>query len=283
MLKGVLAVIAAVSLFAVIDAVGKLLSEHLSVLQIVWARYAFALPLLPLAVPLRAWTGLLRVRRPWLQAGRALLPMLASFSVVLGLALMPLAEVTALTFAAPFLVVALSAPLLREPVSIHDWAGVALGFLGILVIVRPGAGAFAWAALFPLGCAFFFALFQITTRIVGRDDDPGLTLAWTIGVGLAATTPLLPLDWRPASALDWALMAVSGLAFVGSQYLLIKAFAAAPAAVLTPFTYSQIAPAVLLGLLLFGAVPDLPAVLGTAIVIAAGLYILHRRLATSAR
>lgn len=282
LLKGVAAVIAAVTLFAVIDALGKLLAERLSLPQIVWSRYAFALPLILAMTRPRAWPGLLRVRRPWLQAGRALLPMLASFSVVAGLALLPLAEVTALTFASPFLVVALSAPLLREPVSRHDWIGVAVGFLGIVVIVRPGTGALAWAALLPLGCAFFFALFQIATRIVGREDEPHVTLAWTIIVGLLVTTPLLLVEWRPVAAGDWALMALSGIAFALSQQLLIRAFAAAPAAVLTPFTYTQIVPAVLLGLVLFGAVPDLWAALGTATVIGAGLYILHRRLTAPA-
>ena len=101
------------------------------------------------------------------------MPVLASFAVVAGLALLPLAEVTALTFASPLLVVALSAPMLGERTSLHDWLGVIAGFLGILIIVRPGAGAIAWAALLPLACAAFFALFQLTTRLVGRSDHPG--------------------------------------------------------------------------------------------------------------
>jgi drug/metabolite transporter (DMT)-like permease len=205
------------------------------------------------------------------------MPMLASFSVVVGLGLLPLAEVTALTFASPFLVVALAGPLLRERTTLHDWIGVVLGFVGILVIIRPGSGAIAWAALFPLGCAFFFALFQLATRFVGRSDGPIATLAWTIAVGLVVTTPLLLLDWRPVDGAAWAVMAVSGLSFGAAQYLLIRAFRLAPAALLTPFTYAQIVPAVILGYLLFGAIPDMVAIAGTAIVIAAGLYVLNRR------
>lgn len=276
-IKGVGLLVAAVTLFAVLDAAGKLLADSQSVFQIVWARYAFALPVLVLTTPAHAWPVLFRVRHPLLQVGRGLLPMLASFAVVLGLALLPLAEVTALTFAAPFVVVALSGPILRERTGIHDWIGVVLGFIGILVIIRPGTGAIAWAALFPLGCAFFFALFQLTTRLVGRSDEPTATLAWTIATGLVVTTPLLLADWRPVSAFAWGAMAVSGLSFGASQFLLIHAFRAAPAAVLTPFTYSQIVPATLLGYLLFGAVPDALTLLGTAIVIVAGIYVLRRR------
>jgi drug/metabolite transporter (DMT)-like permease len=280
-LTGVGLVVAAVTLFAVLDAAGKLLAEAHSVVQIVWARYAFAVPVLLAIVPAAAWPTLLRVRRPALQAGRALMPMLASFAVVVGLRFLPLAEVTALTFASPLVVVTLAGPLLRERSSVHDWVGVVLGFLGILVIVRPGGSAVAWAAVFPLACAVCFALFQLATRLVGRHDEPTATLAWTIGVGLAVTTPLLLVDWRPVTWTAWGLMAVSGLSFGGAQLLLIRAFRLAPAAVLTPFTYAQIVPAVLLGLVLFGAVPDLWAAIGTGILIAAGIYVVRRRVGTA--
>ncbi len=268
---------AGVTLFAVMDAMSKALAETQSVGQIVWARYAFAVPVILATTPRAAWPTLLRVASPWLQIGRGLMPVLASFAVVAGLALLPLAEVTALTFASPLLVVALSAPILGERTSLHDWLGVIAGFVGILVIVRPGAGAIAWAALFPLTCAACFALFQVTTRLVGRSDQPAATLAWTILVGLLVTTPLLALDWRPLTPAGWALMAASGMCFGVAQFCLTRAFREAPAALLAPFTYTQIAPAVILGFLLFGAVPDVWAGLGTAIVIGAGLYVLHRR------
>ena len=276
-LLGVILVMAGVTLFAVVDAAGKVLSEQHSVVQIVWARYAFAVPVLLATTPRSLWRTLFRVQQPLVQAGRGLMPVLASFAVVMGLKLLPLAEVTALTFASPLVVVALAGPLLRERSSIHDWIGVIVGFIGILVIVRPGGDAVAWAAVFPLACAFCFALFQLATRLVGRHDQPTATLAWTIAVGLVVTTPLLLVDWRPVAAAEWALMVLSGLAFGGAQLLLIRAFRLAPAAVLTPFTYAQIIPAVLLGLVLFGAVPGIWAVVGTAILIAAGIYVVRRR------
>jgi drug/metabolite transporter (DMT)-like permease len=269
--------VAAVGLFAVMDAMSKVLAETQSVVQIVWARYAFAVPVVLGTTPRAAWSNLFQVSSPLLQAVRGLMPVLASFAVVAGLALLPLAEVTALTFASPLLVVAFSAPLLGERTTLHDWLGVVLGFVGILIIVRPGSDAFAWAALLPLGCAASFALFQLTSRLVGRSDHPAATLAWTILVGLVVTTPLLVLDWRTLSVPATLLMLASGLCFGASQYCLARAFRLAPAALLAPFTYTQIVPAVLLGILLFGAVPDFWAALGTLIVIGAGLYVLRRR------
>ncbi|MFO1068295.1 MAG: DMT family transporter [Geminicoccaceae bacterium] len=276
-LKGVALIVAGVSLFAGLDAAGKALAEQLSVVQVVWSRYAFAVPVVLLTTPPAMWRRLFSVQRPLVQAVRGLLPVIASFSIVAGLGLLPLAEITALTFASPFLVVALSAPLLRERTSIHDWIGVVLGFIGILVIVRPGLNALAWAAIFPLGCAFAFALFQLATRFVGRSDSPTATFAWTIAVGLAVTTPLLLVEWRPVTPWLLFLMAVSGLCFGFAQYLLIRAFAIAPVALLTPFSYSQIVPAVIFGYIFWGSVPDLWTILGGGIVIAAGLYVLRWR------
>lgn len=276
-LAGIGLVVLGVTLFAVMDACSKALAETQSLLQIVWARYAFAVPVILATTPRAIWPVLFRVASPALQAFRGLLPMAASFAVVAGLALLPLAEVTALTFASPLVVVALSGPMLGERTSLHDWLGVLVGFAGILVIVRPGAGAIAWAALLPLACAVCFALFQLTTRLVGRSDHPAATLAWTIAVGLVVTTPLLLLDWRPVGARAWAVMIFSGLCFGAAQYCLARAYLSAPAVLLAPFTYTQIAPAAVLGLLLFGTVPDLWAAVGTAVVIGAGLYVLHRR------
>lgn len=276
-LAGIGLVVLGVTLFAVMDACSKALAETQSLLQIVWARYAFAVPVILVTTPRAIWPVLFRVASPALQAFRGLLPMAASFAVVAGLALLPLAEVTALTFASPLVVVALSGPMLGERTSPHDWLGVLVGFAGILVIVRPSAGAIAWAALLPLACAVCFALFQLTTRLVARSDHPAATLAWTIAVGLVVTTPLLLLDWRPVGARAWAVMIFSGLCFGAAQFCLARAYLSAPAALLAPFTYTQIAPAVVLGFVLFGTVPDLWAAVGTAVVIGAGLYVLHRR------
>ncbi len=268
-----------VTLFGIMDGLAKLLAGDYAVVQIVWARYAFAVPVILAVARPSAWPGLLRCERPSLQALRAMMPVLANVTVILGVSLMPLADATAISFASPLLVVALSAPLLGERVSVHSWAGVACGFAGVLIIARPGAGTIAWAAVFPLATAFIFALYQILTRLVSRGDDPVVTLAWTVAVGLVLATPLLPFHWHPVRATDWPLLVLSGLLFGGGQFLLIRAFAMAQAAVLAPFTYAQIIAAVVFGALVFGDFPDFWTAIGTTVVILAGVYVIRRQAA----
>ncbi len=277
-LRGISLLISGVTLFGAMDGLGKLLVGEYPVVQVIWARYAFAVPVVLMMTTPRAWPKLLRCERPWLQAGRGLLPLHASATVVVGLAFMPLADATAITFASPLFVVILSIPLLRERISVHSWIGVGCGFGGILVIVRPGAGTIAAAALLPLGTALFFALYQVLTRLVSRRDEPIVTLAWTISIGLLTTTPALAFLWQqPASGEDWALMGLSGVLFGLGQFLLIRAFSIVPASVLAPFTYAQIVAAVVFGVLVFGDVPDRWAFLGTTLVILSGIYLLRRQ------
>lgn len=278
--RAILLLASGVVLFGVMDGLGKLLAGDYAVVQVVWARYAFAVPVLLAVARPAAWPGLLRCDRPYLQAGRALLPLLASVTVILGLTSMPLADFTAISFASPLLVVALSAPLLKERMSAEGWIALACGFLGVLVIVRPGPGAIAWAAFFPLATAFLFALYQVLTRLVSQGDDPLVTLAWTIMVGLVLTSLLLPIRWQPVAGGDWALLALSGVLFGLGQLLLIRAFALARAAVLAPFTYTQIIAAIAFGIAVFGDVPDAWTVAGTLLVTLSGVHLLRRRTAT---
>lgn len=259
------------------DGFGKLLAENYSVIQIVWARYAFAIPIVLLMANRGTWQAALRFDRPWLQLLRGVLPLVASMSVIVGLTLMPLADFTAISFASPLLVVALAAPVLKERISVHSWIGVLCGFLGILIIVRPGVGVIAWAALFPLATAFLFALYQLLTRLVSRVSDPLVSLGWIIFVGFALTTPMLPFAWQEVTGRGWALLVLTGLLFGMGHFLVIRAFSIAPAAVLTPFTYVQIVAAIAFGIAVFGEVPDLWAMAGTALIIASGLYVLRRQ------
>lgn len=275
--RAVLMLVTGVILFAVMDGLSKLLTGTYPILQLVWARYAFAVPVVLAATRPTAWPGPLRCERPMLQIGRSLLPVVANTTAVAGLARMPLADATAISFISPLLVVALAVPLLGERVAVRSWIGVAFGFMGTLIIIRPGAGAFASAAVFPLTTAFVFALYQVLTRLVGRNDRPVVTLAWTILVGLVATSIPLASFWQPVHWSDWWVLALSGVLFGFGQFLLIGAFATAPAALLAPFSYVQILAAVLFGMAVFGEVPDLWTVTGAGVVVLAGVYALRRQ------
>jgi drug/metabolite transporter (DMT)-like permease len=275
--RAIALLILGVTLFGVMDGLGKFLGRGYPVVEVIWARYAFALPVALAVMSPRAWSALLRCERPWLQAARALLPLLANVTVIIGLSFMPLADATAITFASPLFVVILSMPILGEHISVNTWIGVMSGLVGVLVIVRPGAGTIELAALLPLGTALFFAVYQVLTRLVSRLDDPNVTLAWTIGIGLFATTPPLALSWRPVATQDWLLMAMSGLLFGFGQFLLILAFSIAPASILAPFTYAQIVAATAFGVLVFDDVPDRWTLIGTAVVILSGIYVLRHQ------
>jgi drug/metabolite transporter (DMT)-like permease len=278
-MRAVLLLASGVTLFGIMDGLGKLLAGDYSVVQVVWARYAFALPVILGATSPGAWSGLLKCERPWMQAARAMLPLLASVTVILGLTQMPLADFTAISFVSPFLVVALSASLLGERISAHRWIAVACGFLGLLIVVRPGRGAMTWAAIFPLGTAFLFALYQVLTRIVSRQDNAITTLAWTVAIGLVLTTLTLPFHWRLITGSDWLLFGLSGLLFGFGQFLLIRAFSMADAGVLAPFTYVQIVAAIVFGAMVFGDLPDTWTLTGTSLIIVSGLYVLRRQAA----
>jgi drug/metabolite transporter (DMT)-like permease len=232
----ILLLVAGVSLFGVMDGLGKFLAADFPLPQLIWARSAFAIPIILATTAPGGWLTLLRCERPLLQAARGVLPLLASTTVLVGLRFLDLADATAITFAAPLFVVVLSAPILRERVGTTAWIGVGLGFLGVLLVARPGASTIAWAALLPLATAFLFGLYQVLTRLASRSDPPATTLAWTIVTGFVLTTPLLPWGWTNGSLTSWLLLILSGLLFGAGQLLLIRAFAAAPAAILTPLT-----------------------------------------------
>jgi drug/metabolite transporter (DMT)-like permease len=274
-LRAIALMVLAVSAFSVMDGIGKVLSADHDALQIVWARYVFALPVVLLVADPRRLRGMRRGPMR-LQLARGVLPVIAGLSIVLSLRTVPLADATAISFAAPLLVTALSIPLLGETVGWHRWAAVVVGFAGVVVIARPGAGAFQWAALLPLGTAFAFAIYQILTKQLTATADPRATFVFTMGIGFAIVTVAQPFVWQPPSAQAWGLMAISGLLYGGSHYAIIRSFEGAQASTLAPFIYAQIIGAVIFGYAVFGDIPDALTLIGTAIIVASGLYVVHR-------
>ena len=155
--------------------------------------------------------------------------------MVLGVRYLPLADATAILFAAPFLIVALSMPLLGERVRPASWIGVAVGFVAVLIVARPGFGELSKYTVFPALAAVFYAFLQLITRRLGAlGEKPTTTLAWTLLVGGVASTPVAILNWAPVSATAWFYMVALGTVFGVSQLILIRAFTYAPAGVLAP-------------------------------------------------
>jgi drug/metabolite transporter (DMT)-like permease len=195
---------------------------------------------------------------------------------IVGLGHLPIAEATAINFVQPSFVTALSIVFLSEQVGIRRWTATIVGLIGILVVIRPGAGAVQVAALFPLSSALCFAIAVVVTRKMGTSDRSETTLLWTALTGLMLLTIMVPFDFVLPTPGEIGIGLVLGaLASVG-QYLIIIAYRRGSASTLAPFSYVQLLFSTALGLAVFGAVPDRFTLLGAVIIIASGLYTAHR-------
>jgi len=212
-----------------------------------------------------------------LQIGRSALLLGSTVLNFFAIKWLQLDQALTITFSTPFLVAALSGPVLGEWVGPRRWAAIAVGFLGVLVVTRPGFNAIHPAALLSAGAAICYAAYALATRVLARTDSSQTTLFYSNLVGAIVTVPPVIAVWtEPDSLLVGLLMLTTGgLASLG-HYLLIVAHRLAPASVLSPFIYSQLAWTTALGYVVFGDVPNRWTVAGASIVIASGLYLLHR-------
>ena len=269
----------AIGLFAFMDTIGKSLMQRYPPAQVVWARYFFQCTLMLLMLPRLGVMGFLRTRRHALQIGRGLLLLVSTGCMYAAISVVPLADAYAITFTAPLLVTALSVPLLKERVGWRRWTAVVVGFIGVLIVIRPGFGQVPWQLLLPLITAACFAVYQIFTRMISVDpcETPFVMLFYLAWVGAAAMTLVVPFYWQPVvPRTDWLWMAaIGGLGALG-HLILIRALMIAPASLIAPFTYSQILWALILGFLVFGDLPDAWMLAGCTVIIASGLFVFYR-------
>ena len=276
-LKGILLMLLGVSLISVLDTTGKYLTKSYPVYQVVWARYAFHVLFMLLLLAPRLGLDLVRTRRPALQFTRGLVLTLATFVFFKSLSLMPQAEASAIAFLSPVLVAVLAVPLLGERANTSTWIALSLGFLGTLLIIRPGSGVFTWNALWPLATAFCFAGYQIITRKLAGIDSSVSTLFLSALIGAVILSFVAPFHWTPLKDLnDGLLFASLGISGSISHYFLIRAFSLAPAPVVAPFVYAQLVMALVLGYLVFGDFPDGMSLAGMGIIVVAGTWLISR-------
>jgi drug/metabolite transporter (DMT)-like permease len=274
--RGVVLILVATFCFASMDAMSKVLAETYAITQILWVR-ALVFTAFAIWVVRRNGVGAtLRSARPWLQGLRAVLLVIESGVFVLAFKLLPLADAHAIAAAAPLFVMALSVPLLGEQVGPRRWLAVIAGFIGIMIIVRPGFQEITWPILVPLLGAFLWAFYQILLRLCARTDSSDTTLLWTACGGLAATTLVAPLSWTPPDATASVLLIVLSLLGSFAHLAMIKAFERAEASALQPFLYSLVVWAAVIGYIVFGDIPDRWVMLGATIIVASGLYAWHR-------
>ena len=270
-LAGISLAIVAMICFAALDSITKFVSTSVPVFMAIWFRYTVQAVLTTAVVlPMRG-RQVLRTAHPKFQVLRGVLLLGTSMLAFLSLRFMPVGEFTAIMMIAPLIITLLAATLLKEKVSVLRWALVVGGFIGTLIIIRPGQESFEWHTLLPISLAFCVAWFQTLTSKLAKTEDPATMHLYTGWVASLVCALALPFVWQdlPSSQIWWLIALVGVLGAIG-HFLLILSYQRAPASTITPYLYTQIGFAMLGGWLIFSHVPDLWALLGIAMIALCG-------------
>jgi drug/metabolite transporter (DMT)-like permease len=275
-----------------IDVASKLAAQTVPVGQITTARFIVQGAIM---LPVCLWLGLgLRTPRALLAplAARALFLILSTYCFVAAVQVMPIADALAIAFVEPFILLILGRLIFNDEVGPRRIAASVVGFLGSLLVIQPSLNAFGLVALYPLGTALFFALYMLVTRSLGRHMHP---VAMQYQTAFVATIMCLPvmlladrfawptLDPLMPQGLDWVWLFGVGAASAGAHLLMTYALRYAPSATLAPLHYLEIVSAAALGYFIFGDFPDLLTWVGIGVIMASGLYIIHRERITARR
>lgn len=273
---GIVLAILAGFLFVSSDTVVKLARQDLPVAMVVWGRFMAHFLLMLFLFPGRKINKLFKVNNFKLVIFRGILLLLCTCLFFTAIGYIGLAEANSIMFISPFFVVALSIPLLKEKVGIRRWSAVIIGFIGIVIILRPGFQEIHWAYFLIIGVAFFFALFTILTRTLSFTETAISMWFYTALVGMVGSSTIVWYYWQTPTLSQSLMLLFIGAIGGGSHYIVIKAYHRASASMLAPFQYFQIIWATIYGLLVFDVAPDGWTWLGTVIIIASGLYVWSR-------
>ena len=275
--RAALLMLVSVALFALMDAGLKTLSAHYPPFQVAAMRGLSSLPLvLGWALASAGAGALLRVRWP-LHLVRGVLGILMMASFVYALKRLPLSTAYSIFFVAPLLITALSVPILGEHVGPRRWTAIAVGLLGVLVVLRPtGEGVLTLAGLAVLVAAFGYAVSAILVRVLARTDSTQATTFWLLALMALGAGLLAWPGWVPLRGEHAAIIAGIGIAGALGQYTITEAFRSGEASLVAPLEYSALVWGVLLDLSLWGVLPDGLTWLGAAIIVGSGLYLIRR-------
>ena len=260
----------------VMDGFAKYLSDDLPILQITWARYfftvAFVFPIMFFFYKKQlVWSD-----KPRLQIFRGLILLSANICFFYAISVISLAKALTLAFIAPLIVTAFSPILLGEKVGFRRWTAVAVGFIGSLIVIRPGFLEFNLASVAALATGFFYGFYLIITRKLSTSDNPLLTLLITGMVGALLVSIIIPFYWVKPTLNQWSLMAGIGVFACIGHLFLILSLKYADASKLAPLGYTEIIPNVIIGYYFFSELPDNWTYLGLFIIVLSGLYISRR-------
>lgn len=271
-------------LFSAVDTHAKFLTESLHPIQVTWSRQLGLLLGVFILIAIRG-RGILRSAHPWLQVSRGAMAACSAALFIIAVSYVPLADAVAVTFVAPFIVTLLGALILREKVGFRRWTAVSIGFLGTLIVIRPGFAEFHPAMFLVLLAASAFALRQILSRFLSGGDRVETTVAYTAIVSVLLLSLPLPFVWQtPVWGIEVVLLITMALLAAFAETLVIMALEAAQAVVVAPIQYTILIWGTFYGWAIFDHLPDFWTLLGAAIIIATGLYTLNReRLVAKAR
>ena len=278
-LQGIGLMLVALALFSCLDTTAKYMGSvvDLPVTQVVWLRFVSQFLMIVFVAGLVAIPRLLSTQRFWHQVSRSCLMLGSTFLNFLALRHLRLDQTQTVYFLAPFVVALLSGPFLGEWIRWRRMLAILVGFTGILVAVRPGFVAFEPALIFAFGSMLCYAVFMLLTRYLSTHDAPEVTLFYSLLAGTFVMGPLAFVDWVwPKDALTWALLVSMGFWGGLGHFIFIIAYRHAPASTLAPFIYLGLITHVAGGWLVFGHVPDEWTLAGASIVIASGVYLVHR-------
>ena len=275
-LRGVVCMLLSVLLLTISDALTKLLTTGYPPGQIICMRSIVVIGfVLVLSTPRRRWTGL-RIRSPGAHLTRGVFSCAGSFLFVIAIGHVPLANAMSIGFAGPLLITALAAPMLGERIGWRRWCAVLVGFIGVLVILRPGPQGFHWVALLLLAGTWFGSLRDIVTRRISATESSSSLLLTTNLCMVAFGLLSLVQGWNMPGPVDATWLLLSGMLIGIGHYLQIEAFRHAEAGTVVPFRYTALLWAMLMGWLVFGDVPDASMLSGASLVVASGMFILYR-------
>jgi drug/metabolite transporter (DMT)-like permease len=281
-LKGVLAAVGGILFLTLNDAVSKYLTQSFPVGQVVCLRQAATLLNIVPYVALVTGFGALRVVSWRGQLLRGVLFVGGAAFMVVGLSVLPLATVITIMFVSPAFIAALSAPLLGERVGLHRWLAILGGFAGVLIVLRPGGTSFEWALLIPVAGALVNSFRDIMTRRLARTETSVAILFWSAVIVTVANAMTAPV-WEPVppTAVAWFLLV--GFLNTGAHFLLIEAYRMAEAAVVAPVRYTGLIWAGVLGFVVWDHLPDMWLLVGAAVIVASGIYMIRAESKASTR
>jgi len=260
----------------VMDAFAKHLSLSMHVFQITWARYFFTVVFTLSLMVVFYRNTLVWSTRPKLQLVRGIILAFTTLCFFYSISIISLPKALTLAFVAPITCTALSPIFLSEKVGIRRWFAVLIGFLGCLIVIRPGFIELNLATLAALACGIFYGVYLIITRKLSTSDNPLLTLLFTGVVGLVITSLFIPSIWANPTLNQWILMSIIGLIASVAHFLIILSLRYADASKLAPLGYTEIITNILISYYFFHELPDNWTYLGLFIIVLSGLYISRR-------